>query len=166
MEPLCRIPLLTSHSALRLVILESFPVQVQVIARGNLPDPCTEVSEVLQEREGNTFFITGVEPGPHYLFVVAENTVGGHINFKTGKTYSLTQGVTMGVWSARTTGFYPLTQEEAAAAMTRCEYQEYDPSLGGEDMDPQQYEQAVRDYEIEVKENPEGFRELLEYKGY
>ena len=118
------------------------------------------------ETRVNTFFITGVEPGPHYLFVVAENTVGGHINFETGKTYSLTQGVTMGVWSARTTGFYPLTQEEAAAAMTRCEYQEYDPSLGGEDMDPQQYEQAVRDYEIEVKENPEGFRELLEYKGY
>ena len=43
---------------IEIVILESFPVQVQVIARGNLPDPCTEVSEVLQEREGDTFFIT------------------------------------------------------------------------------------------------------------
>ena len=41
---------------IEIVILESFPVQVHVIARGNLPDPCTEVSEVLQEREGNTFF--------------------------------------------------------------------------------------------------------------
>jgi hypothetical protein len=72
----------------------------------------------------------------------------------------------MGMWRTRTTGFYPMTQEEAAAAMTWCEYQGYDPSMGGEDMDPQEYEQAVRDYEIEVKENPEGFRELLEYKGY
>jgi inhibitor of cysteine peptidase len=38
--------------------LESFPVQIFVIARGYLPDPCTEISEVLQEREGDTFFIT------------------------------------------------------------------------------------------------------------
>lgn len=43
---------------IEIVILESFPVQVHVIARGNLPDPCTEISEVLQEREGDTFFIT------------------------------------------------------------------------------------------------------------
>jgi len=41
-----------------ILILESFPVQVQVIASGNLPYPCTEISEVLQEKEGNTFFIT------------------------------------------------------------------------------------------------------------
>jgi inhibitor of cysteine peptidase len=38
--------------------LESFPVQIFVIASGYLPDPCTEISEVLQAREGNTFFIT------------------------------------------------------------------------------------------------------------
>jgi inhibitor of cysteine peptidase len=41
-----------------ILILESFPVQIHVIARGNLPDPCTEISEVLQEKEGDTFFIT------------------------------------------------------------------------------------------------------------
>ena len=41
-----------------ILILESFPVQINVIARGNLPDPCTEISEVLKEREGDTFFIT------------------------------------------------------------------------------------------------------------
>jgi inhibitor of cysteine peptidase len=43
---------------IEIVILESSSVQVQVIARGNLPDPCTKISEVLQEREGDTFFIT------------------------------------------------------------------------------------------------------------
>ena len=41
-----------------ILIFEIFPVQIDVIARGNLPDPCTEISEVLQEREGNTFFVT------------------------------------------------------------------------------------------------------------
>ena len=42
---------------IEIVILESFPVRVQVIARGNLPDPCTEIFEVLQERKENTFFV-------------------------------------------------------------------------------------------------------------
>ena len=49
---------LASVDEIDILILESFPVQVQVIASGNLPDPCTEISEVLQEREGDTFFIT------------------------------------------------------------------------------------------------------------
>ncbi len=39
-----------------ILIFELFPVQIDVIVRGNLPDPCTEISEVLQEKEGNTFF--------------------------------------------------------------------------------------------------------------
>jgi len=41
-----------------ILMLESFPIQINVITRGNLPDPCTEISEVIKEREGNTFFIT------------------------------------------------------------------------------------------------------------
>jgi len=40
---------------IEIVILESFPVQVQVIARGNLPDPCTEIYQINQEIEDNTF---------------------------------------------------------------------------------------------------------------
>jgi len=49
---------LASVDEIDILILESFPVQINVIARGNLPDPCTEISEVLQEREGNTFVVT------------------------------------------------------------------------------------------------------------
>jgi len=49
---------LASVDEIDIFILESFPVQVQVIASGNLPDPCTEISEVLQERESDTFFVT------------------------------------------------------------------------------------------------------------
>ncbi|GAF75213.1 MAG: hypothetical protein ABUK08_01890 [Candidatus Humimicrobiaceae bacterium] len=49
---------LASVDEIDILILESFPVQINVIASGNLPDPCTEISEVLQEREGDTFFIT------------------------------------------------------------------------------------------------------------
>ncbi|HIH75616.1 MAG TPA: protease inhibitor I42 family protein, partial [Methanosarcina sp.] len=39
-------------------ILESFPVQVNVIAEGYLPDGCTEIDEIETEREGNVFNIT------------------------------------------------------------------------------------------------------------
>ena len=58
---------LASVDEIDIFILESFPVQVQVIASGNLPDPCTEISEINQEREGNTFFVnikTYRSPGP------------------------------------------------------------------------------------------------------
>jgi len=58
---------LASVDEIEIIILESFPVQVQVIARGNLPDPCTEIYQISQERVVNTFFIT-IEtyrtPGP------------------------------------------------------------------------------------------------------
>ena len=49
---------LTSVDEIDILILESFPVQINVITSGNFPNPCTEISEVLQEKEGNTFFIT------------------------------------------------------------------------------------------------------------
>jgi inhibitor of cysteine peptidase len=41
-----------------ILTLESFPVQIFVIARGYLPNVCTEISEISKVREGNTFFIT------------------------------------------------------------------------------------------------------------
>jgi inhibitor of cysteine peptidase len=41
-----------------ILTLESFPVQIFVIASGYLPDPCTEIYQISKEREGNAFFIT------------------------------------------------------------------------------------------------------------
>ena len=41
-----------------ILTLESFPVQIFVIASGYLPNPCTEIYQIIQEREGNAFFIT------------------------------------------------------------------------------------------------------------
>ena len=37
------------------LIMESFPVQVRVIARGNLPDSCTQVDEIITQQSGQTF---------------------------------------------------------------------------------------------------------------
>lgn len=40
-----------------ILTLESFPVQINVIAEGYLPDGCTEIDKIKTEREGNTFNI-------------------------------------------------------------------------------------------------------------
>ena len=42
---------------------------------------------------------------------------------------------------------------------------EYDPKTGQEDMDPQLYQQAIDEYHKDVKENPDAFKEILEYDG-
>ncbi|WP_048130128.1 MULTISPECIES: protease inhibitor I42 family protein [unclassified Methanosarcina] len=42
---------------IEILTLESFPVQIQVIAEGYLPDGCTEIDKIKPEREGNTFNI-------------------------------------------------------------------------------------------------------------
>ncbi|MCA9978348.1 MAG: hypothetical protein KC413_21455 [Anaerolineales bacterium] len=46
-------------------ILESFPVQVNVIARGSLPDGCTQIENVIQQRDASNFqiVVTTLRPG-------------------------------------------------------------------------------------------------------
>ena len=41
-----------------ILILESFPVQIHVIARGKLPDACSFVDKVVQTRQDDKFLIT------------------------------------------------------------------------------------------------------------
>lgn len=41
-----------------IVLLESFPVQVRVTAKGEFPDVCTDLAEVKTRKETNTFFVT------------------------------------------------------------------------------------------------------------
>jgi len=41
--------------SVQIMILESFPVQIQVVAEGYLPDGCTEIDKITTEREENTF---------------------------------------------------------------------------------------------------------------
>lgn len=39
-------------------LLDSFPLQVEVTARGELSDACTTVGNIIKNQKGNTFFIT------------------------------------------------------------------------------------------------------------
>lgn len=47
-----------SIETLELLIMESFPVQVNAIVSGNLPDGCTTIGGVTQAREANRFTVT------------------------------------------------------------------------------------------------------------
>lgn len=49
---------LAQVDSIEMLILESFPVQVNVVVRGNLPDGCTSIDQVLSELDGNTFRVT------------------------------------------------------------------------------------------------------------
>jgi inhibitor of cysteine peptidase len=44
--------------SIEILVLESFPVQIHVVAKGYLPDGCTEIDRVEEERDGNTFTVT------------------------------------------------------------------------------------------------------------
>ncbi|MDB4285515.1 hypothetical protein N9903_01260 [bacterium] len=48
----------TSVDSIEIVILDGFPGQVMIIARGGLPDSCSEIGSITQRREGNTFMVT------------------------------------------------------------------------------------------------------------
>ncbi|MCB2214989.1 DUF2846 domain-containing protein [Desulfofustis glycolicus] len=117
------------------------------------------------ETQGQSYFVTPVSPGPHYVVVTSENTAVAYFDFKPGKTYYLGEGVTMGVWRARTSGFYPLTREAALEAMKSASHLQYDPARGSENMDAVLYQQAIEEYQQDVKENPDSFKEILSYDG-
>jgi pimeloyl-ACP methyl ester carboxylesterase len=44
--------------SIEILLLESFPIQVHVVARGNLHDSCTEIGEITKQRDGDTFRVT------------------------------------------------------------------------------------------------------------
>lgn len=44
--------------SIEIVILESFPVQIHVLAKGHLPDSCTTIDQVTEEQDGDTFRVT------------------------------------------------------------------------------------------------------------
>lgn len=50
---------------IKVLIVESNPIQVNVVATGNLPDPCTMVDEIVQYKKDNTFFVTIRSSKPH-----------------------------------------------------------------------------------------------------
>jgi inhibitor of cysteine peptidase len=49
---------LANVNEIEIRLLESFPVRIHAVARGEHPDSCTKVDKVATRREGDTFFVT------------------------------------------------------------------------------------------------------------
>ena len=47
-----------SVDRIEIVTMESFPVQITVIAEGFLPDSCTEIGAITRDRNGKAFTVT------------------------------------------------------------------------------------------------------------
>jgi Protein of unknown function (DUF2846) len=121
--------------------------------------------QFIGETMGKSYFITHVPPGSHYVVAATENTGVAYLDFQAGKQYFLRQGVTMGLWRARTSGFFPMAAVDAQKAIKSCTYTELDSSKTFPDMEPALYQKAIEEYHTGVTENPEGYKELLEYRG-
>lgn len=120
--------------------------------------------KMIGETKGYTYFVTKVPPGPHWVVATSENTAVARFDFQPGKVYILRQDIWMGFWRART-GYSPMTLEEAKVAIADCEHWKLDPNNPGEDLDEATFQAAKDGWEQGVKDDPEGYKALLEYKG-
>lgn len=59
-----------------------------------------------------------------------------------------------------------MTYQQAMESMKECTFFEMDASQNPENMDPNLYKTAIDEYHADVKQNTEGFKNILEYKGY
>ena len=121
--------------------------------------------QFIGETMGNTYFITDVEPGQHYVVVETENTCVADLNFEAGKRYFLREGIVMGIWRARTSGFSPVSAEEAMKSIQGLTYLERDPNGELKNMDPKVYKTAIDEYKADVEANSDAYKEMLQYKG-
>ncbi len=118
------------------------------------------------ETVGWTYFVTEVTPGKHTIGAVSENTVALTKNFEAGKIYAFSQGVNMGVWKARVRDYYPLNENEMAQGIADCYYTKYNTQYPVADLDQAYWQSIIDEQEGWIKDDPEGYKKLLEYKGF
>lgn len=85
--------------SIEVAIAESFPVQVFVTVRGNLPDGCTTIDQIIPVREGNTFnvSITTIRPADQVCtqaLVPFENTFALDVNGLLAGDYTVVVNTT------------------------------------------------------------------------
>ena len=58
-----------------------------------------------------------------------------------------------------------MTFEDAKKAISSCTYLQLDTSKSFPDMEEALYKKAIQEYHAGVKENPESYQDMLDYKG-
>ena len=128
--------------------------------------------KVIGSVRSESYFLTSVEPGKHYLITEKNGyTCVAPFNFKPGKTYFIGQNTVPFFNKAflgmdyRPLGFYPISPENANKVMKRYSFMEYKPNPEQKDLDPQLYQQAIDEYLVYAKENPDSFKDIVGYDG-
>jgi hypothetical protein len=117
------------------------------------------------ETRAKTYFFTVVKPGLHYLITEAENISIVRMNFKKGMIYYIYQDITSGFWD-KNKSLSLLNSTEAQKSMSECEYIQLNKKNPGADLAPDVYTQAVKDYNIKVKKDPDYYKSFLNYQGF
>ena len=83
--------------SIEFLTLESFPVQIRAIVKGNLPDTCTTITSASSERDGNAFRINFVTIRPAdavcaQMLVPFEQSVALDVAGLKMGTYTVTAG--------------------------------------------------------------------------
>lgn len=113
------------------------------------------------------YYLTEIEPGDHYLqCAYDEDDISSEkITFEAGKIYFFSQALfPTGPWSAGM-AIAPKTDVEAREQLPECQYLVVgdDP---GEDLEAEDYKEALEEFEEQVKEDPDSKKNTAEYKGY
>jgi hypothetical protein len=142
---------------------------VLVIVRSTLFNSGDIISNYLDgkmigQTQTRSYFITEVKPGMHYLTAKASNKDTARIHFEAKKIYFLEQGVFPG-YSSSTTRFSPLQLQDALAQINDAAYIVYETKDPSNDMTDKEFQDAKKDYEKEIKEDPASHYDVRQYKG-
>ncbi|HYA82929.1 MAG TPA: hypothetical protein VEH06_05695 [Candidatus Bathyarchaeia archaeon] len=109
------------------------------------------------------FVKTDVAPGVHYVIIIAENVEPVKINFQPKRVYYIQEIPRMGVWKARVSVALVTPEDLRTSFDNDCKLVVYDIKNPGDDLSEKDYQQALRDYDREVKEG--SHKEDVGYKG-
>ena len=113
------------------------------------------------------YYLTEVEPGDHYLQCAydEDDIQTEKITFEAGKIYFFSQGLFPS--GPFTTGMtiVPKTDAEAREQLPECQYLVVGDKPG-EDLEAEDYQEALEEFAEAVQEDPDSKRNTAEYKGY
>jgi hypothetical protein len=122
--------------------------------------------KAIGQTRGQTYFITKVDPGIHYLIAQGDNTEVIKMDFKQGRLYLLEQYVYSNFFSGQRTGYVPMIRKDLEWFLQKCDYVEYDHSDPIPDLDAAALDKVKREAETKMKEDPAAYQQFLGYEGF
>ncbi len=124
--------------------------------------------KMIGQTRGKSFFVTEVKPGTHYVMAVSQNTAVARLNFEAGKIYILQQLLFPSLNPFKNiprTSFTPMTVSDFRKENKDADFLVYDTKNPGDNMQDNDFQEAKRDFEKEVKEDPGRHKDTLQYHG-